>query len=149
MNDAIRYSLSELQKEYDIDIEQDGNVLKLTMKSIDETLSLSDKNSEYTVFTSAWHEHFDEIGQLESFLRALLSGGIVVVVKYRGKQPVAHQAQMIKDGHTQVVSQAASLISPFWRARSFKTFRYECARLSLHKTRTQRDDRGEGAGHSR
>ena len=128
MNDVILNSLSELQEEYDIDFERDGNVRRLTMRGINETLSVSDKDSKYTVFTSEWHEHFDEISELESFLRALLSGGIVVLVQYRGKQPVAHQAQMTKDGHTRVVSRAASLVSPFWRAKSFKTFKYECGR---------------------
>lgn len=129
MNEVIRNSLSELRKDYDIDIQRDGSIWKLTMRGIDEMLSVSDRTGEYAVSTSAWHEHFDEVGELEDFLRALFSGNIVVVVKYRGSQPVAHQIQMIKDGrHTQVVSRGASLVSPFWRARTFKTFRYECAK---------------------
>jgi len=97
---------------------------RLQFPGVSESFELSTEHDEFTVFTSSWHEHFSDIDSLEPFFAGLLSGGVEVVVTYRGQKPVAHQIRRCVEGDATVVSRTAVLVSPFWRRKSHRTIRY-------------------------
>lgn len=99
--------------------------IALKFSGTSDNFTLSTKNDEFTIFADEWHEHFPNLEQLKSFLTDLFSGTAKIVIKYLGKTPVAHQRQILKENNWIVMSRNGSLVSPFWKPKSYKTIGYE------------------------
>jgi len=107
-----------------------GIVLKFS--GISDKFTLSTENDEFTLFTDEWHEHFPDIEQLKSFWIGIFSGTEKIVIKYRGKTPIAHQRQVLKEGNWIVMSRTGSFVAPFWKPKSYKTIEYKIANQRVH-----------------
>lgn len=124
MNTAEKDAITAIQKKFPVKVVPVDNRLFLEFEGVPERFILAWANQEFTISTSAWHEHFGDLDQLLDFLDSLFSGRIQIVVKYRGETPVRHQIQVLKDGKVNVISQTGALLPLFWRLKSLETLRY-------------------------
>ena len=125
MNDRNIKAISAIKGAFSVKATPSAKGTTLEFKGTADVFTLSTENDEYTIFTRDWHAHFPDIEQLSSFLTALFTGTAKIIIKYRGKCAVAHQIQILKDGQWIVMSQTGSLISPFWKPKSYKTIGFE------------------------
>jgi len=137
MNEEVIATLKRLKEKYTFEISSEKDLIHLDVDGLNEKFRLSISPVDHIVFTKIWHEHFDEPPMnLQSLLENLLSGNIQIVVKYRGDTPVSHRTRIIRNDGPKYSSWTRSLVSPFWRRKSYKTFTYEAANLRLHKDRS-------------
>jgi len=106
---------------------RDKDGLELTLEGISDKFQLVFWGNEITLLAGAWHEHFERPCELQEFLEKLFVGSIQVVVKHRGKTPVAYQLQLVDNGTPKVLSQSGMIFSPFWWKKSYKTLTYIAA----------------------
>lgn len=125
MKDQDKEAIAKIQEKYSVSTSQGKHGICVEFAGVQEKFNLSTANDEFTIFTDEWHEHFADIDQVLIFFDGLFAGTIQIVVKYRGKTPVGHQAQVLKKGQIDVVSRTGSLLSLFWRQKSFKTKKYQ------------------------
>lgn len=134
MNDRDKAAIAEIQEKWPVTATPGDNEICLEFSGIPEKFNLSTAHDEFTIFTDTWHEHFADMEQLVSFFDGLFTGKIQIVVKYRGKTPVAHQVQVLEDKRVNVMSRTGGLVSPFWRPKSYRTLRYATANKELKAT---------------
>ncbi len=127
MDDRDRDAVATLQNRFAVKATPTEKSTTLQFAGVPEKFNLSTKNNEFTIFTDAWHEHFADLSELQAFLDGLFSGRIQILVKYRGRTPVGHSTQVLKDGKVSVVSRTATLLPLFWRPKSYKTLNYTIA----------------------
>jgi hypothetical protein len=133
MNDRDTEAIQRLQRKYAASANQTPKGIHLRFPGVPDSFGLSTAHGEFTLFTSAWHEHFPDLDKLESFLDGLFSGRVEIVVTYRGKTPVAQQIRVREDGGFKVVSWTRSLVPLFWRPKSCKTLTYTTANNSVER----------------
>lgn len=124
-NDRDTEVTHRLQEKFGATVTQTPTGIHLQFPGVSEPFELSTAQEEFTIFTATWHEHLPDMDALEDFLDCLFSGRMEIVVTYRGATPVGHQVRVQKDGTTTVMSRTGSLFPLFWRAKSYKTLRYE------------------------
>jgi hypothetical protein len=127
MNDRDKEAAARIEAKYRATVTSENRSLCVTFPGIAERFHLSTEYNEYTISGEAWHEHLPDLTQLETFLDGIFSGAIRIVVKFRGKTPVGHQVQKMRDGRVDVTSRTGSLVPFFWRNKSFKTMEYRTA----------------------
>ena len=128
MNDRDKEAVARIEAKYRATVTLDKKRLCLQFPGIAEKFYLSTEYNEYTISGGdVWHEHLPDLTQLEAFLDGVFTGAIQIVVKFRGKTPVGHQVQKMKDGKAAVTSWTGSLVPFFWRRKSFKTMEYRTA----------------------
>lgn len=129
VNDEILATLARIERNYPITIVPDDDLIHVDVEGLHGDFRFSISPSTCAVFTESWHEHFnDSPVDLEALLKGLFSGETQIVVKYRGNTPVAHRTMIIKDDGPSYTSWTGNLVSPFWKKKSYKTFRYEAAK---------------------
>ena len=99
MIDKIKELLSRLKDKYPITDTWSGQQGELKMDGVDDTFYIHVSPDHCILSTNSWHEHFrDQWGvpygldgpyNLEEFLDGLFTGTIQIMVKYRGKTPLA------------------------------------------------------------
>jgi hypothetical protein len=99
--------------------------IMIEFEGVEEKFNLDTAHDEFTIYTDTWHYHFADMDMLLTFFKDIFAGTLQIVVKFRGKTPVAHQVQLVKDGKVYVVSQTGILIPLFWRKKSYKTLNYK------------------------
>lgn len=124
MTDEIAEALARIKRKYSITVNPGDGQIDIDVNCLNGDFRLSISEREHIIFTDSWHEHFDDYGGLETFLTKLFSGEIQFVVKCRGSTPVAHQLQVLCNGEIEVRSWTSSLVSPFWRKKSYRKLRY-------------------------
>lgn len=134
MIDKVKDAIADLKEEYPITMMSVGDEIQLKIEGVQDTFVLSVSRHECILFTDVWHEHFDTADDLAEFLDGLFTGRIQIVVKYRGQTPVAHKVQVLHGGKVNTVSWTGSLVSPFWRKKSYKTLEYRPAKHRLKRT---------------
>ncbi|MFZ1218494.1 MAG: hypothetical protein WAO00_04335 [Chthoniobacterales bacterium] len=125
MNEQDAEITRRLQEKFGATANQTPTGIHLQFPGVSESFELSTAHGEFTLFTATWHEHLADMNDLEGFLECMLSGRMEIVVTYRGSTPVGHQVRVQKDGVTKVMSRTGSLVPLFWRAKSYKTLKYE------------------------
>jgi len=116
---------TRLREKYAAIAEETARGLRLRFPSIADSFKLFTDDNELTLFADSWHEHFNDIEDLERFLDALFAGRLEVVVTYRGDRPVGHRVLARRDGETKVMSRTAVLVPLFWRRKSRRTLSYK------------------------
>ena len=126
--DEILAILARIEQDYNLTTTVEDDITLVDVEGLHNNFRLSISPETCAVYTDTWHEHYDDPpSNLESLLRALLSGNVHIVVKYRGDKPVSHRVKVIQDNGPSYRSWTWSLKSPFWRRKSFKTFTYQAA----------------------
>jgi hypothetical protein len=136
MMDKVKEAIAKLKQDYPITETSAGGEIELKVEGVQETFRLATFRHECILFADAWHEHFDTADDLAEFLDGLFTGRVQIVVKYRGKTPVAHKVRLLHEGKIHFVSWTGSLISLFlfWRKKSYKTLDYRRADKRLKQT---------------
>lgn len=130
--DEITETLIRLQQEYPVRVTSSGKKeVKFTVDGIEDTFHVSVHSNDCIICTESWHEHVADYYGLNSFLHLLFSGTIRITVKYRGRFPVAHCVRKMHKGKEVVISRTGSLVSPFWKKKSYKTLEYQPAKNAL------------------
>jgi hypothetical protein len=129
MMHKVKEAITRLKQNYPITVKSFRDEIELHVAGVQETFHLSVSRRECILFVDAWHEHFDTVDDLVGFLEGLFTGHMQIVVKYRGKTPVAHRVRVVHDGKDHVVSWTGSLLCLFlfWRKKSYKTLDYKPA----------------------
>jgi len=125
MNDQHTEAMKRLQQKYAASATQTAKGFRLQFPGIPEPFELSTAHGEFTLFTSAWHEHFPDVERLEGFLDGLFCGTVEIIVAYRGETPVGHKVRVQRVEGPEIVSSTGSLVPLFWRPKSYKTLRYQ------------------------
>ena len=126
--------LVKIKDKYQIDLNERDNEIELLTVGKDKKFTVSYSHGEYTVYSDKWHEHFEDLEELEKFIDGLLAGNIQIAIKYRGQTPVGHQVQIIKDRKKHVISQTGSLFSAFWKKNSIEYINYSTANKTINPT---------------
>lgn len=124
----IARALAKIKDMYCFSTTSEGNEVHIDVRGLERAFRLSISPKYQMVYTDTWHEHYDDPDDLARFLEGLFSGNIQIVVKFRGKTPVGHQAQIMQDGKPFVTSWIGAIASPFWRRKSYKRFEYNAAK---------------------
>ena len=128
MSEEIWATLARIQEKYPVTTCSEGDLIHLDVDGLKEKFRLSISKKERILFADSWHLHFDDPPiTLDALLKGLFSGTIQIVVKFRGDKPVAQRTKVIQDDGPSYISWTSSLVSPFWRPKSYKTFTYEAA----------------------
>jgi hypothetical protein len=135
MNDQHTEAIKRLQHKYGASSTQTAKGTQLQFPGIPESFELSTANDEFTLFTSAWHEHFPNVEHLEGFLDGLFSGRVEIIVTYRGETPVGHKVRVQRADRAEVVSSTGSLVPLFWRRKSYKTLTYRLPTIAPGNSR--------------
>ena len=123
----IEKFLPELKLSYPIRVIEGKATYNFRVEGLEEEFHVSDDSDELTLFTNAWHEHFDTIQDLRYFLDDLFNGIVEIVVKYRGAMPVSHAVKVITEDGERIASKTGSLMSPVWRKKTVKIHKYKLA----------------------
>lgn len=126
MVDEVVKTLTRLKQDYPVNIVSSGaKEIQFAVAGIQELFKVSIISGDCIVATDAWHEHVGDADGLNNFLRLLFTGAIQIEVKYRGKIPVAHCVWKVQDGKKKFIASTSSLISPFWKKKSYRRLGYK------------------------
>ena len=133
ISDEILVTLARIQEKYAVTTCSEGDLIHLDVDGLKKKFRLSISKKERILFADCWHLHFDDPPcTLKAVLEGLFSGTIQIVVKFRGNTPVAQRTKVIQDDGPRCISWTSSLVSPFWRPKSYKTFTYEASKHAIN-----------------
>lgn len=131
MNDRDKAAITRIRQTFSVTATLIEKGICFEFAGIPEKFNLFTEKDEFIVFTDMWHEHFDNIDEVMTFFDGLFTGRIQIEVKFRGKTPVGHQVQLLKDGKVDIMSQTGSIVPLFWRPKSYKTLKFITANKSI------------------
>lgn len=131
----ITETLTRLQREYPISVTSSGKKrMEFSVDGITDEFWVSVNSGDCIVGANAWHEHVGDAEGLEDFLHLLFTGTIQIEVTYRGNTAVGHHVRRLKDGKEETMTRTGSLISPFWKRKSYKKLDYRPANIGSEAT---------------
>ena len=123
--------MAELKSAYPIREIEGKAMFNFKVEGFEDTFHVADESDECTLYTKLWHQHLATIADVRLFLDDLFMGVVEIVVKYRGAMPVAHAVKVVTEDGERIVSRTGSLVSPIWRKKTIKTYKYKLANKSL------------------